>query len=75
MTENLRRKYGLPRHRKHWMRGQVTCVKCGSGLSYEYGSIMWNCQERDLCPGCAAEEAVDRIFADMEAGRAALAKQ
>lgn len=52
--------------------GRVRCDGCGDELDYEYGSIRWGCSEDDLCPSCAATQAVKRMFA---AGRAALADE
>jgi len=42
-------------------RGVVTCEKCHADLHYEYGSIAWNCRDKDLCPDCAGTEAAQRI--------------
>lgn len=43
-------------------RGFAFCEQCDEQLSYEYGSIMWRCQKRDLCPTCAGRDAARRII-------------
>lgn len=50
------------RRREPWQQGIVHCQSCGADLDYEYGSIMWNHKDRDLCPECWATEAVARAL-------------
>jgi hypothetical protein len=37
-------------------RGTAYCEECSERLNYDYGSIRWQCRERDLCPSCWGSE-------------------
>lgn len=46
---------------------QARCEKCHASLSYEIGSIAWQCADRDLCPSCEGDEVGAQIVAAMRA--------
>lgn len=33
-------------------------------INFAQAALAWNCHDRDLCPSCAAKEAVAHIFAE-----------
>lgn len=42
-------------------RGVARCEKCRKRLSYDYGSIRWQCREKNLCSEHEAEEFVEKV--------------
>jgi len=41
------------------------CKQCGARLSYQVGSIMWQCRDDDVCISCSAKASAEKMMGDL----------